>query len=37
MVDRMYALLMDASWFFLGSWLILLVLVCLATFRHDWL
>ena len=36
MVDVVYSYLMDISWFFLSSWVVLLVLACVAAFRHDW-
>jgi hypothetical protein len=34
--DLVYACLINATWFFLFSWVLLLVLACVVEFRHDW-
>lgn len=33
--DLMYAYLIDSTWFFLGSWVLLLLCACLMAFRQD--
>ena len=34
--DLVYACLINATWFFLSSWVLLLVLACVIEFRDDW-
>ncbi|MGA8153096.1 MAG: hypothetical protein WB952_19250 [Terriglobales bacterium] len=33
--DSLYAYLIDSTWFFLGSWVIMLVAASLVAFRQD--
>jgi len=35
-VDFLYAYLMNASLFMLGTWAIVLVLACVVEFRNEW-
>ncbi len=34
-IDLVYSYLINATVFFLGSWVLLLVLACVVEFRHD--
>jgi hypothetical protein len=34
--DLVYSYLFNASCFFLASWVLLLVLVCVVEFRQEW-
>jgi len=36
MIDKVFTYLINASWIFLGGWIVLLVLACVSVFRHDW-
>jgi len=33
--DLVYSYLIDSTWFFLGSWVIMLVVASLVAFRRD--
>ena len=35
-VDLMYAYLFRTSWFFLTSWVLLLIVACVVEFRREW-
>jgi len=34
--DSVYAYLIDATWLFLGSWIVLLAAAYIMTFNGDW-
>jgi len=34
-IDVIYSWLIDATWLFLGSWVVLLLAAYVVTFRHD--
>ncbi|HXZ31906.1 MAG TPA: hypothetical protein VEH30_06465 [Terriglobales bacterium] len=35
--DVLYSYLIDLTWFFLSSWVVLLAAACLVAFNGDWL
>jgi hypothetical protein len=35
--DALYSYLIDLTWFFLTSWIVLLATACLIAFNGDWL
>lgn len=34
-LDLLYSCIMDATWFFLTSWGLFLVVACVLEFRHE--
>jgi hypothetical protein len=34
-IDLVYSFLINTTWFFSTSWVLLLVLACVVEFRHD--
>jgi hypothetical protein len=34
--DSMYSYLMDVTWFFLGTWVVLLTTASIVAFSSDW-